>query len=114
MNAIAQSDGLRMARSIETVALAEAALSEKNRTLTAPLVDALWRSGLMQFMNPVVAGGHEPGFAELIETWIEMARQDGSLGWIGIANIPSSSFAAAYLSDEGFDAIFTANDNRGC
>jgi len=78
MNAIVQSEGLRMARSIETVALAEASLSEKNRTLSAPLVEALWDSGLMQFMNPAVAGGHEPGFAELIETWIEMARQDGS------------------------------------
>jgi alkylation response protein AidB-like acyl-CoA dehydrogenase len=112
MNAKAQSEGLRMARSIETVALAEASPSEKNRTLSAPLVDALWASGLMQFMNPTAAGGHEPGFAELIETWIEMARQDGSLGWIGIANIPSSSFAAAYLPDEGFDAVFTANGNR--
>lgn len=101
-----------MARSIERVALAEAAPSEKNRTLTAPLVDALWDSGLMQFMNPAAAGGHEPGFAELIETWVEMARQDGSLGWIGIANIPSSSFAAAYLPDEGFHAVFTANNNR--
>ena len=112
MNAIVHSEGLRMARSIETIALAEAGPSEKNRTLTKPLVDALWDSGLMQFMNPKEAGGHEPGFAELIETWIEMARQDGSLGWIGIANIPSSCFAAAYLPDEGFDAVFTANDNR--
>jgi hypothetical protein len=112
MNAIAQSEGLRMARSIETIALAEAGPSEQNRTLTAPLVNALWDSGLMQFMNPKVAGGHEPGFAELIETWIEMARQDGSLGWIGIANIPSSSFAAAYLPDEGYEAVFSANNNR--
>ena len=112
MNAIAQSVGLRMARSIETIALQEAAPSEKQRTLTAPLVNALWDSGLMQFMNPTVAGGHEPGFAELIETWIEMARQDGSLGWIGIANIPSSSFAAAYLPDEGFASVFGANNNR--
>jgi alkylation response protein AidB-like acyl-CoA dehydrogenase len=112
MNAIVASDGLRMARSIEAVALAEAGPSEQNRTLTAPLVDALWNSGLMQFMNPACAGGHEPGFAELIETWIEMARQDGSLGWIGIANIPSSCFAAAYLPEEGFKAVFTANSNR--
>lgn len=112
MNAIAASRGLRMARSIETVALAEAGPSEEKRTLTAALVDALWSSGLMQFMNPVPAGGHEPGFAELIETWIEMARQDGSLGWIGIANIPSSCFAAAYLPEEGFQDIFTANNNR--
>ncbi|MCB1687540.1 MAG: hypothetical protein KDI33_03605 [Halioglobus sp.] len=112
MNAIAQSKGLRMARSIETIALEQAGPSEKNRTLTAPLVEALWSSGLMQFMNPTEAGGHEPGFAELIETWMEMARQDGSLGWIGIANIPSSCFAAAYLPDEGFDAVFTANGNK--
>ena len=97
MNAIAQSESLRMARSIETIALQEAGPSEHNRTLTEPLIAALRDSGLMQFMNPTGAGGHEPGFAELIETWIEMARLDGSLGWIGIANIPSSSFAALML-----------------
>lgn len=112
MNAPVTSDGLQRARSIESIARAEAGPSEEQRTLTQPLVDALWDSGLMQFMNPAVAGGSEPGFAELIDTWMEMARQDGSLGWIGIANIPSSSFAAAYLPDEGFDAVFTANDNR--
>jgi hypothetical protein len=112
MNAKVESAGLRMARSIEPVALQEAAPSEQLRTLTAPIVKALWDSGLMQFMNPSQAGGHEPGFAELIETWIEMARQDGSLGWIGIANIPSASFAAAYLPDEGYKAVFTAHNNR--
>ena len=112
MNAIAQSDGLRMARSIEDVALAEAGPSEQQRTLSGPLVKALWDSGLMQFMNPRDAGGREPGFPELIETWIEMARQDGSLGWIGIANLPSACFAAAYMPDEGFAEVFTANDNR--
>jgi alkylation response protein AidB-like acyl-CoA dehydrogenase len=112
MNASVGSEGLRMAQSIESITLQEAGPSEKNRTLTAPVVEALWNSGLMQFMNPREAGGNEPGFAELIETWIEMARQDGSVGWIGIANIPSSSFAAAYLPDEGFEAIFSANNNR--
>lgn len=112
MNAIVESPGLRMARSIEKIALQEAAPSELNRTLTPPIVEALWDSGLMQFMNPSAAGGQEPGFAELLETWIEMARQDGSLGWIGIANLPSTSFAAAYLSDEGFAEVFTKNDNR--
>ncbi|NQX89556.1 MAG: acyl-CoA dehydrogenase [Halioglobus sp.] len=112
MTAPVTSEGLQKARSIETIALAEAGPSEKARTLTQPLVDALWDSGLMQYMNPAAAGGQEPGFAELIDIWLEMARQDGSLGWIGIANIPSASFAAAYLSDEGFEKIFTANDHR--
>jgi len=112
VNAVVESAGLRMAKSVESVALREAGPSEANRTLTKPLVDALWDSGLMQFMNPADAGGHEPGFAELIETWLEMARQDGSLGWIGIANIPSACFAAAYLPEEGFAEVFTANNNR--
>lgn len=112
MNAPATNASLAMARAIEDVALAQAAPSEQNRTLTQPLVDAMWDSGLMQFMNPREAGGHEPGFAELIDTWVEMARQDGSLGWIGIANFPSACFAAAYLPDEGFAQVFTANDNR--
>ncbi len=112
MNAPVKSQGLQMALSVEPVALAEAGPSEANRTLTQPIVDALWESGLMHFMNPSEAGGHEPGFAELIETWIELARQDGSLGWIGIANFPSASFAAAYLPDEGFEEVFAANNHR--
>lgn len=112
MNAIAASEGLLMARSIEATALAQAQPSEKNRSLTEPLVKALWDSGLMQFMNPKEAGGHEPGFAELIETWIELARQDGSLGWIGIANFPSACFAAAFMPQDGFDEVFGANGNR--
>jgi hypothetical protein len=41
-----------------------------------------------------------------------MARQDGSLGWIGIANLPSACFAAAYLPDQGFAEVFTDNNNR--
>jgi alkylation response protein AidB-like acyl-CoA dehydrogenase len=112
MNNIAHNDGPGMARSIEQIALQQAGPSEAARTLTAPLVEALWDSGLMQFMNPESAGGREPGFAELIDTWMEMARQDGSLGWIGIANLPSACFAAAYLPDDGFREVFSDNNNR--
>lgn len=81
MTTLACSEGLRMARSIEQTALQEAGPSEEARTLSAPLVEALWDSGLMQFMNPTAAGGHEPGFAELIETWLEMALQDVFVPW---------------------------------
>ena len=56
MSAKVESAGLRMARSIESVALQEAGPSEQQRTLTAPIVKALWDSGLMQFMNPTEAG----------------------------------------------------------
>jgi indole-3-acetate monooxygenase len=101
-----------LAQGMRDLVRAEAAESERARTLTDAIVDEMWVSGLMSSFNPAVAGGVEPSFAEMIETWIEMAWQDGSFGWIGIANLPSSFAAAAYLPDEGFAEVFTAHNNR--
>ncbi|SOJ56027.1 Flavin-dependent monooxygenase, oxygenase subunit HsaA [Mycobacterium simulans] len=101
-----------LARGMRELVLAEAAESERIRTLTSAIVDEMWATGLMSAFNPVAAGGGEPSFAEMIETWIEMAWQDGSFGWIGIANLPSTFAAATYLSDEGFAEVFTAHNNR--
>ncbi len=101
-----------LARRMRELVRAEAGESERVRTLTSGIVEEMWASGLMSAFNPVPAGGVEPSFAEMIETWIEMAWQDGSFGWIGIANLPSSFAAAAYLPDEGFAEVFTAHDNK--
>ena len=103
-------DGPAAARSIRTILEEEAAPSEAARTLTPRAVDALWESGLMTFMNPAAAGGYEPSFAELIETWIELASADGAAGWIGIANLPTAMAAAVYLPDEGFEAVFGSDE----
>ncbi|CAJ1496560.1 acyl-CoA dehydrogenase family protein [[Mycobacterium] kokjensenii] len=94
------------------VVAAEAAACEQARTLTDPVVEEMWRTGLLPAFNPVAAGGVEPSFAEMIETWIEMAWQDGSFGWVGIANMPSSFAAAAYLPEEGFAEVFGGGDQR--
>jgi indole-3-acetate monooxygenase len=101
-----------LARGMRDLVQEQAAESERIRTLSTPIVDEMWASGLMSSFNPTVAGGVEPSFTEMIETWIEMAWQDGSFGWVGIANLPSSFAAAAYLPDEGFAEVFTAHDNR--
>lgn len=100
------------ARGMRDLVRAEAAESERMRTLTGAIVDEMWATGLMSAFSPVAAGGVEPSFSEMIETWIEMAWQDGSFGWIGIANLPSTFAAAAYLPDEGFAEVFTAHDNH--
>ncbi|MEZ0053523.1 alkylation response protein AidB-like acyl-CoA dehydrogenase [Mycobacterium sp. MAA66] len=100
-----------LARGMRDLVRAEAADSERQRTLTGAIVDQMWAGGLMSAFNPVAAGGAEPTFADMIETWIEMAWQDGSFGWVGIANLPSSFAAGAYLPDEGFAEVFTAHDN---
>lgn len=106
------SQVVALAKGMRELVRAEAAESERNRTLTVAIVDEMWASGLMSAFSPVAAGGVEPSFAEMIETWIEMAWQDGSFGWVGIANLPSTFAAAAYLPDDGFAEVFTAHDNR--
>ena len=104
--------GVEAARSLRDLTAQEAQRCEEQRTLTEEMVGALWACGLMTWANPAEADGSEPTFAEMIETWIEMAWQDGSLGWIGIANIPSAAAAAAYLPAAGFAEVFTSRENR--
>lgn len=106
------TDGMSAARSLRQVSSQEAANSEEQRTLSARMVDALWDSGLMTYLNVPEAGGSEPSFAEVIEMWIELAWQDGSLGWIGIANFPSAMAASAYLPAAGFAEVFGAPGRR--
>lgn len=112
MTAIKSESVLAQAQRMRELVQAEAAASERNRTLTDAIVDELWASGLMTALSPPEAGGSEPSLAEMIETWIEMAWQDGSFGWIGIANLPSRFAAATYLPDDGFAEVFTAHDNH--
>ncbi len=100
------------ARGMRELVRAEAQESERLRTLSPRIVEEMWASGLMSALNPVAAGGVEPSFPEMIDTWIEMAWQDGSFGWIGIANLPSTFAAATYLPDEGFAEVFSRNDNH--
>lgn len=101
-----------IARGMRDLVMAQAAGSERDRTLSPEIVAAMWSTGLMSSFNPAAAAGVEPSFPEMIETWIEMAWQDGSFGWIGIANLPSAFAAATYLPDDGFAEVFTAHANR--
>lgn len=107
-----RDDVVDLARGMKDLVREEAAESERRRTLSRNVVDAMWSTGLMSAFNPAPAGGVEPSFAQMIETWIEMAWQDGSFGWVGIANLPSSFAAATYLPDDGFAEVFTAHDNH--
>jgi alkylation response protein AidB-like acyl-CoA dehydrogenase len=99
-------DGPAAARGLRPVSEQEAAACEAARTLTEPMVEALWASGLMTYLNVPEAGGSEPSIADAIEMWIELASQDGSVGWVGIANLPSAMAASAYLPDDGFAEVF--------
>jgi len=98
--------GTALVDAMADVVLAEAEASERARTLTAPIVEAMWETGLMGWLNPAEAGGTEPSFTDMIDTWQRMAYLDGSFGWIGIANLPSAAAVAAYLPAAGFAETF--------
>jgi alkylation response protein AidB-like acyl-CoA dehydrogenase len=66
----------------------------------------------MQWMNPIEAGGLAPTMRDMIDTWKELAWQDASTGWIGIANFPTTAITAAYLPDDGFEEVFTRHQHR--
>lgn len=101
-----------LAKTLRDLVAEQAPASEQLRTLAPPIVGAMWDSGLMTALNPVAAGGLEPSLTEMIEAWIEMGWQDGSFGWVGIANLPSSFAAATYLPDEGFAEVFGGGADR--
>ncbi len=105
-----EDNGTDLVAAMAEVVTAQAAASETARTLTAPIVEAMWDTGLMRYMNPGEAGGSEPTFAAMIDTWRRMAYLDGSFGWIGIANLPSSAAVAAYLPPQGFEETFGSGD----
>lgn len=107
---IIDGSGVALVDAMAELVLAEAAACEQERTMTSAVVDAMWDTGLMRFANPVEAGGAEPSFAEMLDTWQRMAYLDGSFGWIGIANLPSSAAVAAYLPDQGFAETFGSGE----
>jgi indole-3-acetate monooxygenase len=100
-----RADGPAMVGAMAAVVEAEAAACEQLRTLTPPVVESMWATGLMTHFNPAEAGGADPPFREMIQTWVDMAYLDASFGWIGIANLPSAAAVAAYLPDAGFAEV---------
>ncbi len=97
---------LERARAIAPLLEQGAERAERERTLPAESVKALVEAGLLRMPLPRVLGGEEPDFAELIETWEEISRADGSAGWTAMANGSGAAAAAAYLSDEAVEAVF--------
>ncbi|MEZ5373987.1 MAG: acyl-CoA dehydrogenase family protein [Microthrixaceae bacterium] len=106
------SQGPEAARALRELTVAEAPRSEEGRTLSPALVDALWAGGVMRYANVREAGGCEPTFADLIDTYIELAWQDGSLGWTAMANMSASMAVSTYLPDEGFAELFGDPERR--
>lgn len=75
------------------------------RELPARLVAALARAGLFRLWIPETLGGAGLGFAEFVDVVGEVARVDGSAGWVLFVHAVYGALSA-YLTDEAAEEIY--------
>jgi len=76
-----QSDVIARARALHELVRAEAPRTERQRTLTAPVVQALLDAELFYLMVPAALGGLEVDGRTYLEVVEALAAADGSTGW---------------------------------
>jgi indole-3-acetate monooxygenase len=69
-------------------------------------LDLIASAGLNGLVVPTAVGGSDLPLAEVIETWAELARADGSIGWCAFASDSALAYFGAYLPDAGVDEVF--------
>jgi alkylation response protein AidB-like acyl-CoA dehydrogenase len=95
-------------RALAPLVEGEAAESERARTLTPKLVEAVVETDLMLATLPHEVGGAERSAPELATLFEELARQDGSTGWCFGMNGIITGIAAAMLPEAGRAHVFDA------
>ena len=55
---------------------------------------------------PAAVGGRELPLVEVVDVWAELARADGSIGWVAFAMDVGSAYFGAYLPDDGVADLF--------
>jgi len=91
---------LATVREIEPIARRHAAEAERERCLSAPVVDALRAAGLYRMWRPKAFGGLEVDPMTAFRVIEELARIDSAVGW----NVQASTVAdaiGAWLPDAG-------------
>ena len=62
--------------------------------------------GLSGISVPKAVGGKELPLVDVVDVWLELARADGSIGWVAFAMDTGLAYFGAYLPDEGVADLF--------
>lgn len=63
-------------------------------------------AGLDAISVPKEVGGNELPLLEVVDVWAELARADGSIGWVAFAMDSAAAYFGAYLPDDGAAEVF--------
>jgi alkylation response protein AidB-like acyl-CoA dehydrogenase len=87
---------LSTARSLRPLVEAEADATDRELTMTKPVIEALAESGLNHLQVPKELGGLEADVDTVLDVLEEMAHQDGSIGWTYMANANATAMCAMF------------------
>ena len=92
----AMNDLLSTARALRPVVEAEADATDRELTMTRPVVEALAESGLNHLQVPKELGGLEADVDTTLDVLEEVAHQDGSIGWTFMANANATAMCSMF------------------
>src|SRR2546430_17360675 len=96
-----QSDVIARARALHELVRAEAPRTERQRTLTAPVVQALLDAELFYLMVPAALGGLEVDGRTYLEVVEAIAAADGSTGWCVMIGTEVNGMVGVHLPADG-------------
>jgi len=105
-----------LARATELVPLLRehAEAGERDRRLTEDVVDALRRAGMFRLTAPRRCGGYEVDVRTYLDVCAEIARGDGSAGWV-VMLMNTGAYLVAQLPDRARDDVYgTGRDAAVC
>ncbi len=90
------NDLLTTARSLRPLVEAEADATDRELTMTGPVIEALAESGLNHLQVPKELGGLEADVDTTLDVLEELAHQDGSIGWVYMANANATAMCSMF------------------
>ena len=93
------NDLLTTARSLRPLVEAEADATDRELTMTTRINEALAESGLNPLHVPNELGGHEADVDTTLDGLEELAHQDGSTGWVYMANANATAMCSMFDPD---------------
>src|SRR3954469_7738830 len=90
------NDLLSTARSLRSLVEGEADATDRELTMTHPVIDAFAQSGLNHLQVPKELGGLEADVDTTLDVLEELAHQDGSIGWAFMANANATAMCAMF------------------
>lgn len=77
-----------------------------SESFDAAALDLIADAGLAGLAVPTEVGGIGAPLLDALDVWSELARADGSIGWVAFAMDTAASYFGAYLPDEGVAELF--------